>query len=183
MDLPLYSASTRSSLSDLGRTVYLTFTKAVTLTQVMRQNGHSSEQTRFREFLLSLRDGNVTVTDWQLLMTYCLSRLEQPAKFLDAIHLHPTVQAVGEYNASQLQRNGHPIAILEAVHSGSNATNASTEDAGGLQPFLSIARNARVMLTSNLWIEAGLWSNGYYTVHLLQDRRTTTPSSCCHGQI
>lgn len=38
MDLPVYSPLSRSAISDFGRTVYLTFTKAETLTQIMRQS-------------------------------------------------------------------------------------------------------------------------------------------------
>ena len=55
MDLPLYSSDTRSALSDLGRTAYQCFDKAVVLTQVMRQAGEDSEQVRFRDMLLSLK--------------------------------------------------------------------------------------------------------------------------------
>ena len=46
MDLPLYSSHVRSALSDLGRTVYQSFTKAIVLTQVMRQ---ARQDSRFRE--------------------------------------------------------------------------------------------------------------------------------------
>lgn len=69
MDLPLYSSVASSAITDLGHTAYKFFTKAVTLTQVMRQDGLDGEQVRFREILLHLRDGTVSVDDWQLLMT------------------------------------------------------------------------------------------------------------------
>ena len=49
MDLPLYSSDVRSALSDLGRTAYQSFSKAVVLTQVMHQAGQDPEQVRFRE--------------------------------------------------------------------------------------------------------------------------------------
>ena len=69
MDLPLYSSDVRSALSDLGRTAYQSFSKAVVLTQVIRQAGQDHEQVRFREILLRLRDAQVTIDDWQHLMT------------------------------------------------------------------------------------------------------------------
>ena len=69
MDLPLYSSLSRSPLSDLGRTAYQMFDKAVILAQVMRQNGEDPEQVIFRDTLLSLRDGNLTTSQWQHLMT------------------------------------------------------------------------------------------------------------------
>jgi ATP-dependent DNA helicase PIF1 len=73
MDLPLYSSDVRSALSDLGRTAYQSFNKAIVLTQVMRQAGQDSEQVRFREILLRLRDAHVTIDDWQHLMTRSLA--------------------------------------------------------------------------------------------------------------
>ena len=89
-------------------------------------------------------------------MTRSISHLHHPAEFANAIHLHPTVESVAQYNVLKLQQNEEPIAILKAVHSGPNAASASVDDASGLHPVLSIARNARVMLTCNLWVEAGL---------------------------
>ena len=69
MDLPLYTTDTRSELSDQGRTAYLQFQKAFTLTQIMRQAGQDPEQIRFRGILLRLRNTEVTVEDWNCLMT------------------------------------------------------------------------------------------------------------------
>ena len=74
----------------------------------------------------------------------------------DALHLHPTVQAVAEYNVAKLRNAGEPIATIRAVHTGPNASKASSEDTSGLEPVTCLARGARVMLTSNLWTDAGL---------------------------
>ena len=69
MELPLYMSVPKSSISDLGRSAYQTFDKAVVLTQVMRQREQDQEQVRFRENLLRLRDASVTKADWDHLMT------------------------------------------------------------------------------------------------------------------
>ena len=42
---------------------------------------------------------------------------------------------------------GEPIATMKAVHSGPNASKASSEDASGLEPIICLVRGARVMLT------------------------------------
>ena len=43
MDLPLCSSDVRSALSELGRTAYQSFTRAIVLTQVVHQAGQDSE--------------------------------------------------------------------------------------------------------------------------------------------
>ena len=52
--------------------------------------------------------------------------------------------------------------MTKAVHTGVNAGKASPEDAGGLEAIVSIAKSARVMLISNLWVEAGLVNGALY---------------------
>ena len=68
MDLPLYTTDTRSDLSDQGRTAYLQFDRAFTLTRIMRQAGQDPDQVRFRDILLRLRNAQVTIEDWNCLM-------------------------------------------------------------------------------------------------------------------
>ena len=114
MDLPLYSAVPRSAIADLGRSTYQLFAKAVVLTEVLRQNGQDREQVRFRELLLHFSNGEVSryIADWELLMTRCRSQVDSAA-FGDALHLHPTVQAVAECNVAKLCNTGEPIAIIK----------------------------------------------------------------------
>ena len=69
MDLPLYSSDDQLFLPLVG-TAYQSFSKAVVLIWVMRQAGQDPEQVRFREILLRLRDAQVTIDDWQHLMTH-----------------------------------------------------------------------------------------------------------------
>ena len=44
-------------------------------------------------------------------MTRCHSQVDSAA-FGDALHLHPTVQAVTEYNVAKLCNTGEPIATI-----------------------------------------------------------------------
>ena len=46
------------------------------------------------------------------------------------LHLFPTVEAVVEHNVSKLHACGQPVAIFKAVHTGANASKASSDDAG-----------------------------------------------------
>lgn len=109
MDLPLYT----SPLSDLGRSVYQSFDKAVVLNQVMRQVGQSIEQVRFREILLRLRDAKSDRADWEHLMTRRDGQVTDRNSFADALHLFPTVSSVAEHNLDNLHHNGQAIAAIK----------------------------------------------------------------------
>ena len=72
MDLPLYTTSPRSALSDLGSNAYQMFNQAVVLDQVKRQAGQDPSQVLFRNILIRLRNGETTESDWKHLMTRTL---------------------------------------------------------------------------------------------------------------
>lgn len=69
-----------------------------------------------------------------------------------------------DYNIQRLRANGEPVATIKAIHSGPNAAKASSDEASGLEPVLSIAHGARVMLTFNLWVNTGLVNGAMRTV-------------------
>ena len=118
--------------------------------------GQSADQVLFRDILLHLRDATTTIADWEELMKQTLSKVDDMSLFLSAVHLFPTVESVVEYNITQLRAINKPIALIKAVHTGNNASKASPDDAGGLDPIVHLADMARVMLVANLWVEAGL---------------------------
>ena len=156
MDHPLFLSGTKTALSDLGRAAYLYFNQAVVLTQVMRQQGQQPEQIKFRNILMRLRTGQITTEDWQHLLTRSAAHVSDLNSFENAIHLYPRVDDAVQYNLFKLRQGNSPIAQIKALHSGPAADKASAEDAGGLQPFVHLAQHARVMLTSNLWVDVGL---------------------------
>ena len=141
----------------------------------MRQAGQDPEQVKFRDVLLRLRDAKVTVADWNHLMTRTPTRVQDLSPFSTSLHLIPTVEAVVEYNVAQLQASGQPIATIKAVHTGPNAAKAPADNAGGLEAVICLARSARVMLTSNLWVDAGLVNGAMGTVKAICYRTGSPP--------
>lgn len=97
-------------------------------------------------------------------MKHTPAQLDDVSDFASAVHLYPIVEAVVEYNISQLRDLNRPIAIINAVHTGHNASRASSEDAGGLDLVIHLAQMARIMLIDNLWIEVGLVNGAVGTV-------------------
>ena len=63
---------------------------------------------------------------------------------------------MAKYNFEKLKNLGSQIVCISALHSGGNAKNPKSDDAGGLDAVIFLARGAAVMLTSNLWQEVGL---------------------------
>ena len=119
MDLPLYTTAHRSFLADLGMAAYQTFNHAVVLTQVIRQSGSDSEQIKFRDILLRLREAQLTKDDWKYLMKRTHSQgITNLSSFKNALHLYPTVEFVVEHNVNTLRSTGQPVATIRAVHTG-----------------------------------------------------------------
>ena len=175
MDLPLYTTSSRSALSDIGFSGYQMFDRAVVLNQIIRQSGQDPSQVLFREILLRLRDGQVTESDWKHLMTRTPAQVLDVSTFEDALCLFPTVEAVVEHNVSKLHACGQPVASIKAVHAGVNASKASPDDAGGLEPIVCLAKGACVMLSSNLWVEMGLVNGAMGTIQAICYHEDETP--------
>uniref|UniRef100_A0A1X7UJP8 ATP-dependent DNA helicase n=1 Tax=Amphimedon queenslandica TaxID=400682 RepID=A0A1X7UJP8_AMPQE len=82
---------------------------------------------------------------------------------------------VVDRNVAMLHECGHPIATIKAVHTGANAAKVPPDDAGGLEPFVILARTARVMLTSKLWVEVQLVNGAMGTVEAICYKRDKPP--------
>ncbi|CAG8720815.1 17502_t:CDS:1 [Cetraspora pellucida] len=160
LDDPIYTSTLRrDSLSNNGIIAYKQFLEVYKLDVVQRQSGNSEDQCHFRNILLRLRDGESTMDDWKTLTTRLAnSPGVDNSEFLDATHILPWKTDVNEVNFNKLRALNCPVARINAHHAmGSReASKADSNTAKGLEPYLLLARNARIMLRANLWTEAGL---------------------------
>lgn len=97
-------------------------------------------------------------------MTRQPSLTHNSSEFQDALGLYYSNEDVANYKFKRLSELHQPIACINARHSSDVAKKASFEDMSGLQPRIFLAKRALVMLTINLWREAGLCNEGTGTV-------------------
>lgn len=157
---PLFKRHTAGlpAIAIKGQTAYRAINKTIRLTQIMRQGGETLEMIQFRETLDQLRNDNLSVVNWEFLKERAACNLhpDEVASFDNALRLYFTNREVNEYNHEKLKNCGQPIKKIVAEHSGIGAKTATREKADNLSGEIDLCLGARVMLTTNLWVENGL---------------------------
>ena len=154
-DRPVYATPSSSLLAQHGHSIYALFQTVVMLAENIRQAGTNPQAEQFRAILRRLRDGQSTQDDWIKLCERTPQHVNM-SDFTEAPRLFFDKQSVAKYNFEKLTKLATPIARISAVHSGRNAKAATSDDAGGLDAVIFLARGAAVMPTCNLWQEVGL---------------------------
>ena len=159
LDLPMYAVNaSRDTLSNNGIASYKQFREVYKLEIIQRQSGNSEEQQCFREILLRLREGDSNLDDWKRLTTRFkgnLNRIEQD-RFSETVFVLTKWTDVDRINIEMLRNLNRPVAKIITVHTGGQeAKRANSEIAKGLEAQLLLAKGSRVMLTANIWTEAG----------------------------
>ena len=152
-DRPLFASDGKSTH---GYMMYLLFKTVIILEQIVRQHGQGLEIVQFRELLMQLRNGQSTETDWATVLQRTPSSVSNVSDFDNAVHLFCMNADVAEHNIKSVLKLGFPVATINAIHSCHKASVAKCNEAGGLEPVIHLAKHAKVMLTANLWQQAGL---------------------------
>ena len=105
---------------------------------------------------MRLRNGQSTENDWKNLLERTPKAANNVDDFRDAIRLFYKKEDVAQCNHEAVTKLGTPIARINALHSCVAAASTKSDDAGGLDSVIFMAKGAKVMLTSNLWQQVGL---------------------------
>lgn len=163
----LWSPHPKSDSNDShGLNKYRMFDSVVLLEENNRADANDPEYTRFSDFLNRLRDGANTHDDWRYLINNCSQHSmprERWSEFVDATHLYCTNKEVFARNIECLKNLGKPILRINAKHTGRGG-NFSHSIAKGLEKLLYLSVDSKVLLTSNLWVSAGLVNGSSGTV-------------------
>ena len=129
--------------------------------EVMRQG---PDQEEFKKILDNLATGKFTREDWDVLRTRDLqanfNKEEIEAIKKKSVKICARIKDTKKHNEERIKAIGNPILGLRSLNSGgSEAKYASTNEAQGLLQGITICKGCQVLLTRNLWSEAGL-TNG-----------------------
>ena len=139
------------------------------LTEQMRQAGDSN--ALFREELTNLGICNFKESDylrWKSFMDLSTMEQERREQFAKtATMLCAVKKDLGGFNEEGIKRLNQPIASSLAFHNCNEANKAKADEAEGLYNQLFFAKGAKVVLTRNLWCEAGLVNGSQGTVEYI----------------
>ena len=164
-DKPLYAAGLGklSHQQTLGKIVFEEFKRTIIFDTIMRQQG--DKQKRFREVLNNVSTGKFTTDDWSyldernLMDTSKILESERNEFFNDATMLCAYNKDLIQYNITRIKALGNPIAIIKSMNSDATVASVTATKAHGLPSQIMLAKDCKVILTTNLWREAGL-TNG-----------------------
>ena len=163
-DKALFHSLPKSDKQIQGHLIYKEFKQVVTLSVNHRVDGKSNDQACFRDLLNRARNGESTIADWQTLLSRTPENVTNIDEFLaSSVKLSYLKSKVAEMNLIKLKNLNQPIATIKARHSG-GAQTLSSDEMGGLEPVIYLAKGARVMLTMNIWTKVGLCNGALGTV-------------------
>ena len=168
--LQLYDNPKPSHLfTNKGKNLFQDFKICIILTKQHRQNG-----VAYTDLCLKLRDGTLTPEDHNLLQNRHYEYIDGQEKedlTNKGTRLVATNQQAGKYNAKTLIRTAKKsrvkifrINAQETGHKPDYKPVTASENFGGLKSTIHLTIGSRVMMTSNILVEAGLINGAQGTV-------------------
>lgn len=146
----LYKEAGKSPHAANGRLLFEEFLlHCVSLDVCVRQQNDLA----YADLLLRLRNGCSTIDDCAAIRRRCCPL---PPDFNDCVHLYTSNELVQTHNLDSFNMLTTPKCVVDAANSSLFAARATDEEAMGLANRLPLAVGARVMLTHNICVGAGL---------------------------
>ena len=168
-DTALYCKPGNTAEQAQGWRLYQKFDTNFVLERSMRQDGPANAE--FRAQLKRLAVGTFRMDDWIAWSERCYDTLPEEERSLfyeSSTLLCARNKDSTAFNLDGLRRTEQPMLVMRATHEGgSKASSFSANQAGGLLKNLPITKNARVILTANLWPDAGLVNGAQGTVEYI----------------
>ncbi|KAK3931961.1 ATP-dependent DNA helicase [Frankliniella fusca] len=143
-------------------------------TKIVLNTCHRQQNEEFLKVLDNLSNGEISISDYNLLATRFTYRLsdEEIRLFNDAIRLFATKEEVREFNINVLSNLRDcttnvpvPVARIVGKHNCAAAKTASFDQAGSLEKVFYLAKGCQIMLRHNLWTSRGLVNGAVGKVH------------------
>lgn len=172
-DRPLWFPmdSSTSPTNCQGKQAYLEFEIVVLLTIQVRQSGPA--QQSFRELLGRLRVCKSTPEDWQLLKTRMIAVEPARRNTVDnSVYLKSKKLECDYYNGDKLEQLARDpncrVCRIDSLDNGQGVEDMNDDDFGGLERSILLARGAKVMITTNLWVKEGIMNGAIgYVRHII----------------
>ena len=169
-DKPLFANAKKSMNTNQskGAILYSYFKSVVILDDIVRQQG--DDEKEFRDVLTRLRNGKFDEKDWEWLKSQDLLAMtkERQQDFKDnATMICACNDDLKAYNIYRIKALKQPIAPVKSVNKGEPAKKAKASAAGGLPLRIIMAKGAKMVITRNLWKEAGLVNGAHCTVRYI----------------
>ena len=156
-DTALFVNNAKHPNTQAAHLLYVQFNTCVILTQIQRQH---ADQNEFRDILMALRSGKITQQHLAVLNTRVITVASNAQHFgdnsPDVMHLYCKRKQVTEYNETRLNKLHVPCALIESKNTPASTKRASSDQCMGLENVVILADGALVVLTANLWSDAGL---------------------------
>ena len=178
-DTPLYHREGGTTAAEsLGGVLYSLFDENTFILKAqMRQAGAGNET--FKDELTALGEARFKDSHyyrWQRFMDLETMSDDRRNEFDEkATKLAAIKKDLGGWNERGILNLEKPIACSMAKHNFPEAKTAKSDDAGGLYNQLFFAKGCKVVLSSNLWCEAGLVNGSQGTVEYIIYKEGSNP--------
>ena len=180
---PLFTTDIKnlSHYQVLGKMIFDNFKITIIFDQIMRQQG--DDQKQFRTVLDNLASSELTYPNWEYLRQRTLmgdgqiSDSERNDFLKNATMLCGKNRDLIEYNLLRIKALGTPYAIIKSNNSHADVANIMASKAQGLPSQVVLAKDCKVILTVNLWKEAGLTNGAKGVVKYIVYEANTKPKA------